>query len=182
MYFFKDTKQQWVAGVLDQDRIIPFSERDSRIGAWMSTTELYYMPNRCRSMYKTPRRFRKVDLALLFARKNPVAQFPDATYFMEKMFEYKAWVLFDPSSDEFQQLFLKPEIIRKKFPQMFDKTNPRAAHPARLDRLELKNTQGFSRSSRRAPLDLVPGSASKLAAARDGIPSSQIPNSLRIAA
>ncbi len=182
MYFFKDTNGQWVAGVLDQDRIIPFSARKGRMGAWISAAELYFMPNKCRSMYKTPRRFRKFDFAWLFAQKNPVAQFPDATYFMEKMFEYKSWVLFDPSSDEFQQLFLKPEIIREKFPQMFDRTNPRAAHPARLDRLELKNTQGFSRSSRRAPLDLVPGRASKLAAASDGIRSSLIQSSVRMAA
>jgi hypothetical protein len=160
MYFFKDANGKWVAGVLDQDRIIPFAQRDSMMGRWMSAVELFEMPNKCRSMYKSQRRFPKFDLAWQFARRNPLPQFPDAFYFMEKMFEYKAWVLFDENVGEYQQLFIKPEVIRERFPQMFDK--------ARLDPLPLSTqpTKGFWQS-RVTPLDLHSRGTYRLA--RDGV-------------
>jgi hypothetical protein len=181
MYFFKDRNGKWVAGVLDQDRIIPFSlrgkEGEGEMGLWIAWVEAQGMPRKCRSMYKSLGNIYTVNdprVATPFFNKNRGPFFPDQFYFMEKMFEYKGWLNFDDFSGEFTSGFLDPEIIREKFPDMFKNTNSNAINPRRLDALPLITKDAkpvtpqeikafWNQGVRLSPLQLIPHSRSQLA-------------------
>lgn len=133
LYFFKDDGGNWIAGVLDQDRIIQWAGRDGAgdMGAWFGWMEADFGLDRIGSLHRSKaNRFGGgVSEAMDYFRKQPGPYFKDATDFMERMFEYKGWVYYDPSGDQWLQRLLKPEIIMEKFPDLTDK--------ARLEPLDL---------------------------------------------
>jgi hypothetical protein len=131
--FFVKEGDRWVAGILDQDRIIKFTDRRGRLGLFFGLVETWPFigdiqnarlkitslrnapkPNGYRNAWRQTQKF---GLDGIF--------YPDAEFFMEKMFEWKDWIIFDSDENVFHQQFLKPEIVQEKFPRLYeDARNP----------------------------------------------------------
>ncbi len=113
MFFVKDERGKWVAGILDQDRIIKFAERDGTMGKHFGIMEAWSPKI---TSLEGSRKVADVNEAMqLVMRTGPGPFYPDAEFFMEKMFEHKDWIMFDVDTRTFRQQLLVPEEIRNKF-------------------------------------------------------------------
>jgi hypothetical protein len=150
--FFKEVEGKWVAGILDQDRIIKYSlaRESDRLGGVFARAELAWMPGiegmrlkgvgNVKSMLKTRdalqnswarQNFGKDFMALQYDQRqdffdgvqkycadNPGPHFPDAEFFMEKAFEYKGYLRYDPATGKFVKGLIDPEIVKSRFPKL----------------------------------------------------------------
>lgn len=118
MFFVKDARGEWVAGILDQDRIIRFSERQSdNMSLFMGITEVSSDNKlRIRSLSGSKMLDPSKAYDLVLKQKGPF--YPSAEFFMEKMFEYKAYVIYDPDTKTFHQILIEPDVIREYFPKL----------------------------------------------------------------
>jgi hypothetical protein len=162
LYFFKDAKDEWVAGILDVDRVIPFADRSGRMGSFIDWVESVVSRKSIKSLWSAPRldfeselekdalKFNWEEKTLWEKAKGVAARafivrkgygerlgrlakvgpyFPDAEFFMEKMFEHKGWIDFEFIRDangniiggQYKALLIEPEIIEKNgFPLLRD--------------------------------------------------------------
>ncbi|MCL4209274.1 MAG: hypothetical protein KJZ68_01290 [Phycisphaerales bacterium] len=118
MYFtMKDG--ELVAGILDTDRIVPFGKRDMRWAEIRQGIEVapFYTKFKIRSLTDSRR---PPDIG-----DDPTkAIFPDAEFFMEKMFEYgERWIAFDRDTRTFRRTKIDPDLIARHFPGFRDGRN-----------------------------------------------------------
>jgi hypothetical protein len=126
--YFSRKGNQLVAGILDTDRIIKFSERNGRMGAWFDWVETEIAlgsPGKLgvRSMHNVTGANYGDDVAKAMNHfvANPGPYWPDQEFFMQKMFEYKGWIFFDETTKEFKPFLLDPKEIQENgFPSLFD--------------------------------------------------------------
>jgi hypothetical protein len=125
LFFFKENNE-WVAGILDQDRIIKFAVRDGEMGVWFDWMEADFGlinprtgNRRIRSLYRTkPLEFSRVSEAIDYFRKNPGPRWPDEEFFWEKIFEYKQWIYFDETTNTYHPGLITPTMVKKRFPKL----------------------------------------------------------------
>ncbi|GEM_PF-6275929 len=108
IYFFKEGAEM-KAGVLDSDRIARWGEYEGIFGENLKGIMQYpeygseFAPHHIESL----RGSNKVDEDL----------FPDADFFMEKMFEYgKRWMRYN--GDAFEPILIDPRLVAKHFPEL----------------------------------------------------------------
>jgi hypothetical protein len=151
--FWQEINGEWVCGILDVDRVIPFRERNTRLGAVIDWVEARVSGDTVKSLYAARRRdWNNPQSAAAFAKRTAAAPlgpyFPDAEFFMEKMFEHKNWLECDlinaagevvppgtPLSEvrgvRYKNGFITIEDVREFFPNFDD--------PARWKELDLTN-------------------------------------------
>ena len=126
MFFAKDGNGEWIAGVLDHDRIIRFADRNLRgnMGAWMGCVEADIMPSMLKSMKQAGKAVDIDDVRQLLKhfQDHPGPYFRDIDLFWEKVFEYKAWIEFDEAQRTYVPGGLTPDDIEKNFPRLMDRT------------------------------------------------------------
>src|SRR5262249_830706 len=125
LIFAKDKNGQWIAGILDHDRIIPFTKRDlpGNMGAWIGCVEAHIMPEMLGSLKNSGKaiNFDRVNELLKYFQDNPGPYFKDIDLFWEKEFEYKKWIEFDASWRTYKAGGLTPEDIESRFPRLRDR-------------------------------------------------------------
>ncbi len=151
--FWQEINGEWVCGILDVDRVIPFRERNSGLGKVIDWVEAHVSGHTVKSLYAARRRaWNNPESAAAFANRTanapPGPYFPDAEFFMEKMFEHKNWLECDlinaagevvppgtPLSEvkgvRYRNGFITIEDVREFFPDFDD--------PARWKALDLRN-------------------------------------------
>lgn len=118
LYFTKDQAGKWAAGILDQDRLIPFTERRGEMGLHIGVTETN--PIKINSLANSPK-MSTYDKRYLLAEvwKEHGIFFASAEFFMEKMFEHKDWLFYNVRTRRYEQRFLDPKIVIEKFPRLY---------------------------------------------------------------
>jgi hypothetical protein len=134
--FFKRTDGKWVAGILDQDRIIKWGvDRKTlgEMGAWFGAAESHFMPQEVASLeeFRAKALFPDsvdavggrvhglLDGGLEYYREHPGPYFRDIDLFWEKSLERKTWLRF--SNGEHSEGLLLPSDVEKKFPRLRDR-------------------------------------------------------------
>lgn len=127
MFFVKDTTGKWVAGIFDQDRIIKFTERNGPMGTLFGIVETHPFtlgknPRlRIRSLGRASKAKSLTEAYDIVGRYGENGIFyPSPEFFMEKMFEYKDWLVFNPETGRYEQSFLHPNIVMERFPRLYE--------------------------------------------------------------
>jgi len=148
LYFYKERPDgEWIAGILDVDRIIQFNDRSGKMGAIFDWFEAYVSAENVRSIQQAKRLpFRNKNAAggaflrrVAGAKEGPY--FPDVEFFWEKVFEHKGWI--DYEGGRLESIYLNPDEIEEFFPRLNDPIrsrgldlskphHPRPAQGARL--------------------------------------------------
>jgi hypothetical protein len=168
MIFVKDTNGEWIAGILDHDRIIRFAERDlpGNMGAWIGCVEAHIMPEMLESLKRSGKAINIDDVRKLLKhfQDNPGPYFRDIDLFWEKEFEYKKWIEFDANQRTYNAGGLTPEDIETRFPTLRDRTRVDPFDPG----IEFNKPRGSSLNvvpfGRERQLALVPAADLALAA------------------
>ena len=163
--FWQEINGEWACGILDVDRVIPFRERNTRLGTVIDWVEAHVSRDTVKSLYAARRRgWNNTQSAIAFANRAAEAPvgpyFPDAEFFMEKMFEHKNWLECDlidaagnvvpagrPLSEvkgvRYRNGFLSIDDVREFFPNFDD--------PARWKELDLRNPYRWKGALLRVP-------------------------------
>jgi len=115
VYLQKDPEKGWVAGVLDQDRIVDFNDMPRN-----SVAKFHYDLMR---KYKAGRRVNSLSAAQSWG------EFPNSEYAMEKVLEQKGWIKYNKQTGEFESGTMDIDLVMEHFPGIEKRAHINSTEP-----------------------------------------------------